>query len=57
MMAEAKVDLPTIMQQVGHEDIETMMKVYTHVTNKMKKKMPPQRLQTFTGTSSKKIIL
>ncbi|WP_256438758.1 hypothetical protein [Sporosarcina sp. Te-1] len=25
------------MARVGHEDIETTMKIYTHVTNKMKK--------------------
>lgn len=40
MMSEAKVDLATIMQQVGHEDIKTTMQVYTHVTNKMKKDAP-----------------
>ncbi|KAA0941578.1 site-specific integrase [Sporosarcina sp. ANT_H38] len=37
MLTEAGVELPTIMARVGHEDIETTMKVYTHVTNKMKK--------------------
>lgn len=37
MLAEAGVDLPTIMERVGHEDIDTTMKIYTHVTNKMKK--------------------
>ena len=37
MLTEAGVDLPTIMQRVGHEDIETTMRIYTHVTNKMKK--------------------
>lgn len=37
MLAEAGVDLPTIMQRVGHEDIDTTMQIYTHVTNKMKK--------------------
>lgn len=36
MLAEAGVDLPTIMERVGHEDIDTTMKIYTHVTNKMK---------------------
>lgn len=37
MLREAEVDLPTIMAWVGHEDIETTRKIYTHVTNKMKK--------------------
>lgn len=37
MLAEAGVDLATIMKRVGHEDIKTTMKIYTHVTDKMKK--------------------
>lgn len=37
MLTEAGIDIATIMERVGHEDIETTMKVYTHVTNKMKK--------------------
>jgi integrase len=37
MLAESGVDLATIMERVGHEDIKTTMKIYTHVTNKMKK--------------------
>ncbi|OQM47499.1 site-specific integrase [Anoxybacillus sp. UARK-01] len=37
MCAEAEVDLPTIMKRVGHEDQETTLKIYTHVTEKMKK--------------------
>lgn len=37
MMAEAGVALPTIMKKVGHEDVDTTMKIYTHVTEKMKK--------------------
>lgn len=36
MLTEAGVDLATIMERVGHEDIKTTMKIYTHVTNKMK---------------------
>ncbi|MGP4041939.1 tyrosine-type recombinase/integrase [Gracilibacillus sp. D59] len=36
MMAEAGIDLPTIMDRVGHEDINTTNKIYTHVTKKMK---------------------
>lgn len=37
MLAEAEVDLKTIMRRVGHDDPETTMKIYTHVTEKMKK--------------------
>lgn len=38
MLAEAEVDLPTIMQRVGHKDPETTLKIYTHITNKMKER-------------------
>lgn len=38
MLAEAGTELPTIMERVGHEDPNTTLKVYTHVTNKMKVK-------------------
>ena len=37
LLTEAGVDLPTIMQRVGHEDTETTHGIYTHVTTKMKK--------------------
>lgn len=37
MLAEAEVDLKTIMQRVGHDDAETTLKIYTNVTEKMKK--------------------
>ena len=36
MLTEAKVDLKTIMDRVGHEDSKTTMDIYTHVTEKMK---------------------
>ncbi|MBO7747387.1 site-specific integrase [Paenibacillus sp. MWE-103] len=36
MLAEAGVDLPTIMQRVGHDDPKTTLQIYTHVTDKMK---------------------
>lgn len=36
MSTEAGVDLPTIMERVGHEDPDTTLKVYTHVTENMK---------------------
>lgn len=37
MAAEAKIDIATVMKKIGHEDIETTMRIYTHITNKMKK--------------------
>lgn len=36
MLAEVKVELPTIMEKVGHENSDTTLKIYTHVTKKMK---------------------
>ncbi|SEA52591.1 Site-specific recombinase XerD [Thalassobacillus cyri] len=40
MLAEAKVELATIMKRVGHDDAGTTVQIYTHVTNKMKKEAP-----------------
>lgn len=37
MLAEAGIDLPIIMQRVGHDDAKTTLRIYTHVTNRMKK--------------------
>lgn len=37
MLAEAGVYLTTIMKRVGHDDQETTLNIYTHVTEKMKK--------------------
>ncbi|HEY2495342.1 MAG TPA: tyrosine-type recombinase/integrase [Paenibacillus sp.] len=37
MLAEGGVNLRTIMQRVGHDDSKTTLKVYTHVTDRMKK--------------------
>ncbi|MEK3882376.1 tyrosine-type recombinase/integrase [Paenibacillus sp. PL2-23] len=37
MMAEAGVDLATIMARVGHDDPKTTLQIYTHVTKKMEK--------------------
>ncbi|HEY2492776.1 MAG TPA: tyrosine-type recombinase/integrase [Paenibacillus sp.] len=37
MLAEAGVDLNTIMQRVGHENEKTTLNIYTHVTRKMQK--------------------
>lgn len=38
MLTEAGIELPTIMKRVGHEDPNTTLKIYTHVTNKMEQK-------------------
>ncbi len=38
MMTESRAELPTIMDRVGHVDPNTTLKVYTHVTDKMKVK-------------------
>ncbi|MFD0717265.1 hypothetical protein [Paenibacillus sp. GCM10027626] len=35
MLAEARVDLATIMARVGHDDPKTTLQIYTHVTRKM----------------------
>ncbi|WP_242069687.1 tyrosine-type recombinase/integrase [Paenibacillus dendritiformis] len=37
MLAEAGVDLKTIMQRVGHDNPDTTLRIYTHVTEKMRK--------------------
>lgn len=36
MLAEAGVDLKTIMDRVGHDNEKTTLQIYTHVTEKMK---------------------
>lgn len=38
-LAEKGVPLKAIMDRIGHEDSDTTMKIYTHVTNKMKDKV------------------
>ena len=38
MMTEAGVDLQSIMERVGHDNAATTLKIYTHVTNKMREK-------------------
>lgn len=35
MLAEAEVNIHTIMQKVGHDDMKTTMRIYLHVTEKM----------------------
>lgn len=37
MLVEAGVDLPVIMERVGHSNINITLDIYTHVTKKMKK--------------------
>ncbi|AKG36142.1 tyrosine-type recombinase/integrase [Paenibacillus durus] len=37
MLTEAGMPLTNIMKRVGHEDSKTTLKIYTHVTNKMKR--------------------
>jgi len=47
MLTEAGVDLPTIMKKVGHDDMKTTMRIYTHVTEKMKKDASQKVQETF----------
>lgn len=47
MMTEAGVDLNTIMERVGHDDMQTTLRIYTHVTNKMKKDASEKMTSTF----------
>ncbi|MGC7931298.1 tyrosine-type recombinase/integrase [Lysinibacillus sp. VIII_CA] len=47
MLTEAGVDLNTIMERVGHDDMQTTLKIYTHVTNKMKKDASEKMTSTF----------
>ena len=35
MLVEAGVDLPVIMERVGHSNINITLDIYTHVTKKM----------------------
>jgi integrase len=37
MLTEAGIDLATIMKRVGHDDADTTMRIYTHITDTMKK--------------------
>jgi integrase len=47
MLAEAGVDLFTIMKRVGHDDEKTTRNIYMHVTNKMKKNASERIKNTF----------
>lgn len=52
LLAEAGVDLTSIMNRVGHDDQETTLKVYTHVTEKMKQKANKKIQKYFTEIMS-----
>lgn len=56
MMAEAKIDVATIMKRVGHEDINNTMKIYTHVTNKTKEDAS-DKVRNLYGNALEKIKL
>ncbi|CAH1190380.1 Tyrosine recombinase XerC [Paenibacillus plantiphilus] len=47
MLAEAEIDIKTIMKRVGHDHMETTLKIYSHVTEKMKKKAVDKIKMTF----------
>lgn len=48
MLAEAEVDLKTIMERVGHDDAKTTLKIYTHVTKNMKKNATERIMKHFS---------
>jgi len=54
LLTESGVDLPTIMERVGHDDPQTTLEIYTHVTKKMKKDASDKVRFTF-GDMLKKI--
>ncbi|KUP31878.1 hypothetical protein AU385_13925 [Bacillus halotolerans] len=47
MLTEARVDITTIMKRVGHDDMKTTMRIYTHVTEKMKEDASQKVQKTF----------
>lgn len=47
MLAEAGVDITTVMKRVGHDDMQTTLKIYTHVTEKMKEDASRKVSETF----------
>lgn len=49
MLAEAEVDLKTIMERVGHDDAKTTLKIYTHVTKDMKKNATEKLMKHFSN--------
>lgn len=55
MLTESGVDLPTIMQRVGHEDSKTTTTIYTHITKRMKKEATDQLSSKFGNLFQLKI--
>lgn len=55
MLAEAGVDLYTIMKRVGHDDPKTTMAIYLHVTERMKKSAGEKVKTHFSSILSKVI--
>lgn len=49
MLAEAEVDLKTIMDRVGHDDAKTTLKIYTHVTQDMKKNAKEKLMKHYSN--------
>lgn len=37
LVTNSQIDLKTIMRRVGHEDAKTTLKIYTHITEQMRK--------------------
>lgn len=56
MLTEAGVNLATIMERVGHDDMQTTMKIYTHVTKKMKKDAS-EKVKTLYENALQDIVL
>lgn len=55
MLASAGVDITTIMKRVGHDDMKTTLKIYTHVTEKMKEDASHKVNETFGNILNYKI--
>lgn len=47
MLAEAGVDINTIMKRVGHDDMKTTIKIYTHITEQMQTNANEKMNETF----------
>jgi site-specific recombinase XerD len=55
MLTEAGVDITEIMERVGHDDMKTTLKIYTHVTKKMKKETSEKVHRTYGSLLNLKI--
>lgn len=49
MLAAAGVELVQIMKRVGHDDMQTTLEIYTHVTEKMSDSIDEKITNTFEG--------